>query len=750
MKVQDYAQMIGYITRDKTTDVPGSMAHELKMASVETDKIKEEMNKKFGPGTMKYGSEIKQPEMKIPQAIFEFGQRNPAAEGGRIGFDNGGKTSKVKTKEFQYPVKFKNLKTGEIETVYRKEPIDYEARGKRVSTKVDTYKTALDDFQKQVDDAIQSKDVSKLPKSFAQFLKDKGLKSGTYFALLDNNQIPKIETDTSKIRLNFANNLIKEANQGFKFINAETLFKDAGFTSKEYKSLYATKQLLRLNKAEDKVGKSFVSLIHPRGSGIKSPKIVDLFNPVEKIAELTGLNRSIVSKRLTALNIKKESPDLHRIFKLLGNPNFKKNISTNFPDVTLTQLMMQPKSFFADYAQSKAASVRKGRLETAAKKAGEGVADINAAQDETIALLNKFYKENPQELLGNTKLRNLLDLTLEDGEIVKKNKYVKDEDFLKLIKEKSGLFTKDHVDEVQFEKLSTEFPVFRQLATYNTNSGLIRSIKSYISKNQNNKDPVVQDKIKKQIAFLEDLKLRVDTPTGRVGSKEVLAAVDRKAGTLPNFLAQLRALNIKLPAKAKAALLGTGGALATTTLSIAGPIEETGSTAVDTAKTAGAATAGALGFGTKTGRQLLGKGLNLATGPTGMFALTKAFEPEGGYDLSRTADRLGFEAEAALAPTLVKGVTDVSSKIKNPLLRKGIETLAGVRIPGLINPANVLRAARVASPIGIASLAGEGIYELGKRGYDQYQQMQGMTESEKQNFLADQYEDLGGVFGEGA
>ena len=33
--------MIGYITRDKTTDVPGSMAHELKMASAESDAVKD-------------------------------------------------------------------------------------------------------------------------------------------------------------------------------------------------------------------------------------------------------------------------------------------------------------------------------------------------------------------------------------------------------------------------------------------------------------------------------------------------------------------------------------------------------------------------------------------------------------------------------------------------------------------------------------------------------------------------------------
>ena len=62
----------------------------------------------------------------------------------------------------------------------------------------------------------------------------------------------------------------------------------------------------------------------------------------------------------------------------------------------------------------------------------------------------------------------------------------------------------------------------------------------------------------------------------------------------------------------------------------------------------------------------------------------------------------------------------------------------------------MLRAARFASPIGIASLAGEGLYHLGKKGYNQYQQMKDMTEQEKLEFLADQYEDLGGVFGEGA
>ena len=62
------------------------------MASAETDKIKAMMNEKYGPGTIKYGSEIKQPEIKTPQAAFEFSQRNPAAEGGRMEYGEGGIT----------------------------------------------------------------------------------------------------------------------------------------------------------------------------------------------------------------------------------------------------------------------------------------------------------------------------------------------------------------------------------------------------------------------------------------------------------------------------------------------------------------------------------------------------------------------------------------------------------------------------------------------------------------------------------
>jgi hypothetical protein len=78
------------------------------MASAESDKIKTMMNEKYGPGTVKYGSEIPQPEIKTPQAAFEFSQRNPAAEGGRMEFGDGGITEGKKANKGTFYLRIPN------------------------------------------------------------------------------------------------------------------------------------------------------------------------------------------------------------------------------------------------------------------------------------------------------------------------------------------------------------------------------------------------------------------------------------------------------------------------------------------------------------------------------------------------------------------------------------------------------------------------------------------------------------------
>ena len=691
--VKDYSQMIGFLTRDKTTDVPGSMAHGLRTGLYDGGRVP------FAeaPGSVK---------TKVVDYLDE-------KELAKKGFDPNRLLSEMTDEE----------KVNYFQDLTKKQKIAAGIEKKRMSTKIDQYRDAMLDYEKLLYEARVKKDATIIPKSLKSFLESKGLKEGTYGNLRAFNLIPAQIPLPFKARNTLANDIIRDYNDQLKFKELNKILKDAKFTDKEIKAVQAGR-LNKADKAGDKARKAYDFIFNNPKTA--NAEVSQLFNPRALIANLTGLTGETISKKFS---VQAYDPEGYDLYTKLGNPKVQSAVRNRQGPMSLITFKNLNKTDPLG-SQAKATALRKERLDKATTLAGEGVADINAAQKEVVKLLNDHYKKNPEELLSNTKLRNLLDLTLEDGEIVKKNKYVTDDDFKKLIQDKKGLFTMDHVDEVQFEKLSTEFPIFKQLATYNTNSGLIKSMKAYMSKNQNSKDPAVQNKIKKQVEFLEDLKLRVDTPTGRVGSKEVLAAVDRKAGVLPNFLAQLRALNIKLPAKAKAAVLGIGGGLGATTLATAGPLEETGSTAMDTAKTVAAGTAGAATLGTKTGRKAAGKFAAGAFGPLGLLALNTGL----GVDPTSSIDRLGLGLEATFLKDAVKGTIGATKGMKNRALQKGIQRIlnAGMSVP------TALKVARYASPLGIASLAGEGLYQVGKLGYEDQQRFNALSPEEQAAERAEQ------------
>ena len=142
---------------------------------------------------------------------------------------------------------------------------------------------------------------------------------------------------------------------------------------------------------------------------------------------------------------------------------------------------------------------------------------------------------------------------------------------------------------------------------------------------------------------------------------------------------------------------------------------------------AGAATAAGLGLGTKTGRKIIGNTLSAAGLP-----LSVALNTAIGIDPTSSVDRTILAGEAALAPSMIKDAIRVTDKIKNPLLRKvaqGITT---------INPKYALKAARALSPIGIASLAGEGLYQVGKLGYEDQQRFNALSPEEQAAERAEQ------------
>lgn len=119
--------------------------------------------------------------------------------------------------------------------------------------------------------------------------------------------------------------------------------------------------------------------------------------------------------------------------------------------------------------------------------------------------------------------------------------------------------------------------------------------------------------------------------------------------------------------------------------------------------------------------------LQVAGTPLGAGVLTAGF----GVDPTSAIDRSALATEAALAPSLVKGAKKVATT-------PGMERILNLGL----SPQVAMRAARVAQPLGLLSLAGEGIYELGKRGAAEKAKLDAMTPFQKQQYLAGEIEPL--------
>ena len=119
----------------------------------------------------------------------------------------------------------------------------------------------------------------------------------------------------------------------------------------------------------------------------------------------------------------------------------------------------------------------------------------------------------------------------------------------------------------------------------------------------------------------------------------------------------------------------------------------------------------------------LGSALKYVPTPAATVGLSAGF----GVDPESSLDRTILGTELAAAPALVKQSSRITS---NPLLRRALNL-------GL-SPQMAMRAARVASPIGIASLIGEGVYTLGKEALSEQDRIDAMSPEEREDFIAEQ------------
>ena len=108
MKVSEFNQTMAYLLKPK----PKMQVAEL---DSELEKVLQELNEKFGPGTIQEGTQgIPQPPIKTPQAIFEFEERMKGrmADGGRVGFADAGLVTKGPNKG-KYFLRYKPVGSAE-------------------------------------------------------------------------------------------------------------------------------------------------------------------------------------------------------------------------------------------------------------------------------------------------------------------------------------------------------------------------------------------------------------------------------------------------------------------------------------------------------------------------------------------------------------------------------------------------------------------------------------------------------------
>ena len=167
------------------------------------------------------------------------------------------------------------------------------------------------------------------------------------------------------------------------------------------------------------------------------------------------------------------------------------------------------------------------KIKEADKFASESDKVFNKAEDKRVRTINKYVKENAEELANNKKIQNLINLKLDTkGNILSKEKTP--EEITKSIK-RDRFFERDHISSVAKKKRSMQFPVNFQIAPYNINQGFFNSVETYAKRPD--ADPAKLEKISK---VLDEYGLRLDTGKGIIGAKQIPASqvIDRNLNAL--------------------------------------------------------------------------------------------------------------------------------------------------------------------------------------------------------------------------
>ena len=746
--VKDYSQMIGFLTRDKTTDVPGSMAHEariMKQAALSDDVVpgplKDEMLGKFNPSQETYEEYLQRINLERP---FNMNQ------GGRIGFKRGKQAVKL-TPQMVVDIADNNpdfTATDIFNKLQKDKTKNYvTSRGTPINRQV-INRTLSETFD------LKAAEKAKVPKGYIsaqEFFNTEGMPISKHNYMTVKNRNPSLLTNTIGKNAIF----VKRGKGGE---GAFYYKKPTQEDIKLYQKIYSRKGQLKSNTIN-----LMLEFDKKFGDLYEKGKLPDLKTIQKKIsADITPSTAGNVTARLSQWYNGSDfiNPELEGI-------NRNKSLAKKIQKASNTGLYG---NFYADQAYKIALDTIdekigrrvgsfkafKDNIKTALKQAGlpiysknspygfnlNEMAGITGASRTKTAAFSDFVdiaegQFNQKQLAGFQKefaeVREQLDkLDLPNNP---KNK-AKAQSLIDNFKDtityyekatgselpKLGLGTADQY--YSAEKLSD---IGKERSVGETGKKKFRKIPGtdlFGSSKKSGYTVIVPENYRTVGQIMETGKrgeLKKNVQNTLDGMKKFFNEYDEKKmlkklkNASPDVLKKMMKVIPKFVSLEDDIKRYASANNIMSDATYVDDVEEkfTKRNPITT-QALGSTAVGGAALAQKPIRAALGKAFNLGFGPMGAAGLTYAFKPEGGYDLRSAGDRIGFEAEAALAPTIVKGAQSVTEKIKNPLLRKGLEYASGIRLPG-ISPANILRAARIASPIGLLSLAGEGIYHAGKK-----------------------------------
>jgi len=231
-----------------------------RLASAETDRIKDMINKKYGPGSMKYGSEIPQPPARPDviqiDAINAFMKRNPAAEGGQM----------VKPSDDGSRPGYNGKKAPTVD-----------------HPKIKIFQHKSQDGKKYTGQPyVRAKGKRELPPN--------AVRKGEKVIFLGDNAMANAEAFSETIGkrggdINELKRLIDEANDGFKYVKLKDLQVKAGYSKNTAAFPPSEKIYGALDTMQDKAKKAFDYIFSD-----SDKLVVDMFDPMSQVKKLIGMS----------------------------------------------------------------------------------------------------------------------------------------------------------------------------------------------------------------------------------------------------------------------------------------------------------------------------------------------------------------------------------------------------------------------------------------------------------------------------